>query len=96
MNRYPLWKYLVIVVALLIGLVYTLPNFYGESPAVQVSSGKATVKVLNSTDQWYGVTYREDKPVVVAGIAQKTAEGLYPENLWGEGSRKAVAGARSD
>ena len=40
--------------------------------------------MLNSTDQWYGVTYREDKPVVVAGIAQKTAEGLYPENLWGE------------
>mgnify|MGYP002537399909 CR=1 FL=1 len=45
MNRYPLWKYIVIVVALVIGLVYTLPNFYGESPAVQVSSGKATVKV---------------------------------------------------
>ena len=40
MNRYPLWKYIVIVVALVIGLVYTLPNFYGESPAVQVSSGK--------------------------------------------------------
>ena len=33
MNRYPLWKYIVIVVALVIGLVYTLPNFYGESPA---------------------------------------------------------------
>ena len=49
-----------------------------------LEEGKATVKVLNSTDQWYGVTYREDKPVVVAGIAQKTAEGLYPENLWGE------------
>lgn len=49
MNRYPLWKYLVIVVALLIGLVYTLPNFYGESPAVQVSSGKATVKVTEET-----------------------------------------------
>ena len=48
-----------------------------------LEEGKATVKVLNSTDQWYGVTYREDKPVVVAGIAQKTAEGLYPENLWG-------------
>lgn len=44
MNRYPLWKYIVIVVALVIGLVYTLPNFYGESPAVQVSSGKATVR----------------------------------------------------
>ena len=49
MNRYPLWKYLVILVALLIGLVYTLPNFYGESPAVQVSSGKATVKVTEET-----------------------------------------------
>ena len=49
MNRYPLWKYIVIVLALVIGLVYTLPNFYGESPAVQVSSGKATVKVTEQT-----------------------------------------------
>lgn len=49
MNRYPLWKYIIIVVALVIGLVYTLPNFYGESPAVQVSSGKATVKVTEQT-----------------------------------------------
>lgn len=49
MNRYPLWKYIVIVVALVIGLVYTLPNFYGESPAVQVSSGKTTVKVTEQT-----------------------------------------------
>ncbi|MDF3836792.1 protein translocase subunit SecD [Cupriavidus basilensis] len=45
MNRYPLWKYLVILVALAIGITYTLPNFFGEAPAVQVSSGKATVKV---------------------------------------------------
>ena len=45
MNRYPLWKYLLLGVALLIGLLYTLPNFYGEAPAVQVSSGKATVKL---------------------------------------------------
>ena len=45
MNRYPLWKYLVIVVALLIGAIYTLPNFFGEAPAVQISAGKATVKV---------------------------------------------------
>jgi preprotein translocase subunit SecD len=45
MNRYPLWKYIVIAVALLIGAVYTTPNFFGESPAVQVSSAKATVKV---------------------------------------------------
>ena len=45
MNRYPLWKYILIAVVLIIAAVYTLPNFYGESPAVQVSSAKATVKV---------------------------------------------------
>jgi len=45
MNRYPLWKYITIAVALLLGLVYTLPNFFGESPAVQLSSAKATIKV---------------------------------------------------
>jgi len=45
MNRYPLWKYIVILVALAIGIIYTLPNFFGEAPAVQVSSAKATVKV---------------------------------------------------
>ena len=45
MNRYPLWKYVTIVVALLIATIYTLPNFFGEAPAVQVSSGKATVRV---------------------------------------------------
>jgi preprotein translocase subunit SecD len=45
MNRYPWWKYLILAIALLIGLLYTLPNFFGEAPAVQVSSAKATVKV---------------------------------------------------
>ncbi len=45
MNRDPLWKYIVIAVALLIGATYMLPNFFGESPAVQVSSAKSTVKV---------------------------------------------------
>ena len=45
MNRYALWKYIVIGVVLLIAALYTLPNFYGESPAVQVSSGKSTVKI---------------------------------------------------
>jgi len=44
-NRYPLWKYAVMVIALLVGLVYTLPNLFGEAPAVQVSSGKVTVKL---------------------------------------------------
>ena len=45
MNRYPSWKYALLVIALLVGLVYTLPNFFGEAPAVQVSSGKATLKL---------------------------------------------------
>ena len=45
MNRYPLWKYVLVAVAVLFGLVYTLPNFFGESPAVQVSSAKATLKI---------------------------------------------------
>jgi preprotein translocase subunit SecD len=45
MNRYPVWKYAIIAMALVFGLLYTLPNFFGEAPAVQVSSGKATLKV---------------------------------------------------
>ncbi len=44
MNRYPLWKYIVIAVAVVLGFLYTLPNFYGEVPAVQVSPVKATQK----------------------------------------------------
>ncbi|OGS99044.1 MAG: protein-export membrane protein SecD [Gallionellales bacterium RIFCSPLOWO2_02_FULL_59_110] len=44
MNRYPLWKYLLVLAALLAGLIYTLPNFYGESPAVQVSPLRASLK----------------------------------------------------
>ena len=45
MNRYPLWKYIIIGLAVVLGLVYTMPNFFGEAPAVQVSSAKATLKV---------------------------------------------------
>jgi preprotein translocase subunit SecD len=45
MNRYPLWKYILILVTLVFGILYTLPNFLGESPALQINSGKATVKV---------------------------------------------------
>src|SRR5450830_487270 len=48
MNRYPLWKYSLIVIALLFGTLYTLPNFFGESPAVQISSAKSTIKVDSS------------------------------------------------
>ena len=43
---------------------------------------KASAAVLKSADKWYGVTYREDKPVVVAAIQKMKDEGLYPKNLW--------------
>ncbi|WP_296869534.1 protein translocase subunit SecD [Tibeticola sp.] len=49
MNRYPVWKYAIIVVALLVGAIYALPNLFGEAPAVQVSAGKATVHVDAAT-----------------------------------------------
>ena len=49
MNRYPAWKYAIMTIALVFGLLYTLPNFFGEAPAVQVSSGKATLKVDTQT-----------------------------------------------
>jgi len=49
MNRYPLWKYLVIAMALAIGVLYALPNVFGESPAVQVSAGKSTVRIDTET-----------------------------------------------
>ncbi|MEY3489498.1 MAG: hypothetical protein RL655_1066 [Pseudomonadota bacterium] len=45
MNRYPVWKYAIILIALLVGSLYTLPNFFGEAPAVQVSAAKSSVKV---------------------------------------------------
>ncbi len=48
MNRYPLWKYAILVVALIVGVIYTLPNLFGEAPAVQVSSARATLKVDES------------------------------------------------
>jgi preprotein translocase subunit SecD len=47
-NRYPLWVYVTVAVALVIGLLYTLPNFFGEAPAVQVSPARATLKVDTS------------------------------------------------
>ncbi|WP_454905643.1 protein translocase subunit SecD [Variovorax gossypii] len=49
MNRYPVWKYTIIVIVLLVGLIYALPNFFGEAPAVQVSAAKTVVKVDAST-----------------------------------------------
>src|SRR3982074_2887818 len=51
MNRYSAWKYVLIGVALFVGIVYTLPNFFPEVPAVQVSTSKANIKIDTSTLQ---------------------------------------------
>ena len=57
---------------------YFLPSVVSQL----IEEGKADVRVLRSGDKWYGVTYKEDKPVVVNAIAEKTKAGLYPDNLW--------------
>ena len=62
MNRYPWWKYAILAFTLVIGLLYTLPNFYGEAPAVQVSSGKATLK-LDA-----GIVPRIEQAIAGAGL----------------------------
>ena len=62
MNRYPFWKYAVLLIALVIGLLFTLPNLFGEAPAVQVSSGKATLKIDSS------LTTRVEQVLGAAGL----------------------------
>ncbi|MGE5469857.1 MAG: protein translocase subunit SecD [Bacteroidota bacterium] len=62
MNRYPLWKYITVAIALVLGFIYTLPNFFGESPAVQVSSAKATIKVDDKAKS------RAEEALAAAGI----------------------------
>lgn len=57
---------------------YFLPDVVGEL----LKEDKATVKVLQSKDRWYGVTYKEDKPVVVEAIKKLKEQGVYPEKLW--------------
>ena len=57
---------------------YFLPLIVGQL----LREKKARVKVLTSSDQWYGVTYAADKPVVVAALKEFTVEGKYPDGLW--------------
>ena len=47
-----------------------------------IDEGRGSVKVLSSSDRWYGVTYAADKPVVVAALKEMTEQGLYPDGLW--------------
>ena len=71
MNRYPLWKNLLIGLVLVWGLIYTLPNLYGEVPAVQVSSAKATLKLDPGT-----VSERMAGALKEAGIEH---EGIFAD-----------------
>jgi len=77
MNRYPLWKYILIAVALLLGALYTAPNYFGESPALQVTTGKTTVKInSDTTAQVAEVLKREGVPanqVTLDGSGNSTA-----------------------
>ena len=57
---------------------HVIPTAVGDL----VRDGKITVKMLSSKDKWFGVTYKEDKPDVVAKIAEKKASGEYPDVLW--------------
>ncbi len=59
------------------GEIY-MPTFVSEL----IEDGKATVKLLPTSDKWYGVTYKEDKPMVITAMREKIAKGLYPEKLW--------------
>ena len=49
-----------------------------------LKENKATVEVLNTPDKWYGVTYREDKPMVMEAVRRMKAAGAYPEKLWND------------
>ena len=60
-------------------------EFYLPTVVSQLlSEKKARVRVLESRDKWHGVTYKEDKPVVVSALAEMRKSGLYPEKLWNE------------
>jgi len=72
MNRYPVWKYVIIVIALVVGGLYALPNFFGESPAVQVSGAKPLIKIDSGT-------------LVQVQAALKTA-GIEPDLLTLDGA----------
>jgi preprotein translocase subunit SecD len=75
MNQYPLWKNLLILAALLVGLIYTLPNFYGESPAVQVSPLRSSLKadsaLLDSVDNILKTAGLEPQLVILDGNSVK-------------------------
>ena len=78
MNRYPVWKYILIVIALLLGALYTAPNYFVESPALQVTTGKTTLKIDSTTSE------RVEAALAAAGIKSEQT------GLEGEGSTTSV------
>jgi len=68
MNRYPTWKYILIAASIMIGLLYTIPNLFGESPAVQISPARASLKA----DQ--ALLGKVEAALDLAGIA---FDGIY-------------------
>ncbi len=75
MNRYPVWKYAIIVIALVVGALFALPNVFGESPAVQVSGGKSSVKldaaVVGRVEEALKVAALAPESVVLDGASIK-------------------------
>ncbi|MEQ1555693.1 MAG: protein translocase subunit SecD, partial [Gallionella sp.] len=82
MNRYPLWKYVLIFAVLLAGLIYTLPNFFGESPAVQISPLRTNVKA--------------DLALLARAESALKAANLTPELLSLEGNSVKARYANTD
>jgi preprotein translocase subunit SecD len=77
MNRYPLWKYLLILVTVLLGLLYTAPNYFGDSPALQITTGKQTVHINGDTATRVGDALKRDgiaaEDVVLEGAGDTSA-----------------------
>ncbi len=73
MNRYPLWKYLIMIVAIVIGFFYTIPNIFPQVPAVQVSTNKPSVRLDAS------LLERVEKTLKGAGLSP-TSSTLDPAN----------------
>lgn len=65
---------------------YLLPTIVDQL----IQEGKAQVKMLETADKWFGVTYKEDKDAVIASIKQLIEDGIYPEHLWQKGKRNHI------
>ncbi len=100
MNRYPVWKYTVIAIVLLLGLIYALPNFFGEAPAVQVSAAKATVKVDASTQARIEETLKAagltPTKVTLDGTSVRSSFGSTDEQLKAQDALQRALAPSSD